>query len=104
MTEFNTSGGSGQPGPRLVQCIKLGRQLPGLPMPPFPGPLGQKLYEQVSLEGWGLWLAQSKMLINEYRLNLSSPESRQRLMEECDKFFFGTGSTPPPDYVPPPPG
>lgn len=104
MSQFTTSGGAGQPAPRRVMCIKLGRELPGLPAAPLPGPLGQRLYEQVSLEAWGLWLAQSKMVINEYRLNLSTAAGRERLMEECEKFFFGGGGAPPPDFVPPPPG
>jgi Fe-S cluster biosynthesis and repair protein YggX len=79
----------------------LGRELPGLPSPPFSNELGRRLYEQVSMEGWGQWLQQSKMLVNEYRLNLSLPEARQFLMEQCEKFFFGPGAAPPPDYIPP---
>jgi Fe-S cluster biosynthesis and repair protein YggX len=85
-----------------VRCIRLGRELPGLPAPPFPTELGQRLYDQVSIEAWGQWLAHSKMLVNEYRLNLSTPEARRFLMEQCDKFFFGEGSAPPPEYAPPP--
>jgi Fe-S cluster biosynthesis and repair protein YggX len=86
---------------RLVHCIKLGRDLPGLPAKPFPNELGQRLYDSVSQEAWGMWLQQSKLLINEGRLNLSSPESRQFLMEQCERYFFGPGMTLPPDYVPP---
>ena len=96
----STTSGSGSQGPRLVQCIKMGRELPGLPAKPFPNELGQRLYDQVSMEGWGQWIQQSKMLVNEYRLNLSLPEARTFLMEQCEKFFFGTGGTPPPDFVP----
>ena len=101
MPQSNTFGAPGQPTPRLVHCIKLGRELPGLPAKPFANDLGARLFAEVSAEAWGLWLAQSKMLINENRLNLSTPEARQFLMEECEKFFYGPGSAPPPDYVPP---
>jgi Fe-S cluster biosynthesis and repair protein YggX len=80
----------------------LGRELPGLAARPFPNELGQRLYERVSREAWGQWIDQSKMLVNEYKLNLSLPEARAFLMGECEKFFFGAGGTPPPDYVPPP--
>jgi Fe-S cluster biosynthesis and repair protein YggX len=86
----------------MVHCVKLGRALPGLAFRPFPGELGQRLFDHVSMEGWAQWIEQSKMLVNEYRLNLSLPESRTFLMEQCEKFFFGSGGTPPPDYVPPP--
>ncbi len=29
--------------PRMVKCVKLGRELPGLDKPPFPGELGQRI-------------------------------------------------------------
>jgi len=99
MNQFSTSG-TGSQAPRLVQCIKMGRELPGLAGKPFPNELGQRLYDQVSMDGWNQWIQQSKMLVNEYRLNLSQPEARTFLMTECEKFFFGTGGTPPPDFVP----
>jgi Fe-S cluster biosynthesis and repair protein YggX len=85
----------------MVLCAKLGRSLPGLAAPPFQNELGQRLYAQISQEAWRLWIEQSKMVINEYRLNLANADSRKILMEQCEKFFFGTGSERPPDYVPP---
>lgn len=99
MNQFSTSGGGSQ-GPRMVRCVKMGQELPGLPGKPFPNDLGQRLYDQVSQAGWEQWIQQSKMLVNEYRLNLSQPEARAFLMEQCEKFFFGVGGTPPPDFVP----
>lgn len=99
MTQFSTSDHGAQ-GVRMVHCIKLGSELPGLPARPFPNELGQRLYDQVSQQAWGMWIDQSKMLVNENRLNLSLPEARTFLMEQCGKFFFGEGATPPPDYVP----
>jgi Fe-S cluster biosynthesis and repair protein YggX len=101
MAQSNTAGPGSQPGPRRVHCIKLGKELPGLPAAPFPNELGQRLYASVSLEAWRLWLEQSKMLVNEYRLNLSTPEARQFLTQQCEKFFFGAGGTPPPEFTPP---
>jgi Fe-S cluster biosynthesis and repair protein YggX len=84
----------------LVECIKLGHQAEGLEKPPFKGELGQRVYDRVSKEAWRQWLEHSKMLINEYRLDLTS-ESGQRLwMTVCVKFFFGEGSTAPAEFVP----
>ncbi len=85
---------------RQVTCIKLGMDLEGLERPPFKGPLGERIFEGVSKDGWRIWLEHSKMLINEYRLDLTSEAGQRVWMTECEKFFFGDGSSAPPDYVP----
>jgi Fe-S cluster biosynthesis and repair protein YggX len=88
---------------RTVQCIKLGREGEGLQFPPYPGELGQRVYQHVSAEAWKLWLRQQTMFINEYRLSAIDPKARKFLEGEMEKFFFGEGSTPPQDFVPPQP-
>ena len=35
---------------RLVKCAKLGKELPGLDYPPFSGPLGDRIWLEVSDE------------------------------------------------------
>ena len=32
---------------RTVKCVKLGKELDGLDFPPYPGPLGKRIYENV---------------------------------------------------------
>ena len=86
---------------RMVQCVKLGREAEGMKWKPFADELGQKLYDQVSAEAWKMWLEHSKMLINEYRLDLMSPKAQQILREQVEQYFFGEGSALPPDYVQP---
>ncbi len=88
---------------RIVQCIKLGRDAEGLQMPPYPGELGQRIFEQVSKEAWQMWLAHQTMLINENRLTPIDPKDRAFLEGEMDKFFFGEGSERPKEYVDPDP-
>ena len=83
-----------------VNCIKLGRTAEGLPKLPFKGPLGQRIYDQVSAEAWRQWLEHSKMLINEYRLDLTSESGQHLWMTECEKFFFGDGSSAPAEFRP----
>jgi len=80
---------------RLVQCILLKREAPGLDRPPYPGALGQRIYEQVSKEAWSRWVAHQTMLINEYRLTPIEPKARKFLEAEMEKFFFGSGSKAP---------
>lgn len=85
---------------RTVQCIKLGREAEGLEKPPLKGPLGQKVFENVSKQAWTQWLEHSKMLINEYRLDLTSEKGQQIWFTEMEKYFWGDGSAAPPDFVP----
>ena len=86
---------------RIVKCVKLGREAEGMKWKPFEDELGQRLFDNVSQEAWKMWLEHSKMLINEYRLDLMSPRAQQILREQVEQFFFGEGSQLPPDYVPP---
>jgi Fe-S cluster biosynthesis and repair protein YggX len=74
---------------RMVQCAKLGKELPGLEKPPFPGELGQKIYENISAEAYSLWLPHMTILINHYALNPADPETRAMMRKEMDAFFFG---------------
>lgn len=85
---------------RNVQCVLLGAEAEGLDYAPYPGELGQRIYEQVSKQAWQRWLAHQTMLINENRLTPIEPAARKFLEEEMEKFFFGAGSAPPPDFVP----
>ncbi|HOU94370.1 MAG TPA: oxidative damage protection protein [Polyangiaceae bacterium] len=84
---------------RTVSCVKLGAEAEGLEKPPFKGELGQRIFEQVSKEAWRGWLEHSKMLINEFRLDLTSARGQQIWMSECERYFFGDGSALPPDFV-----
>ena len=86
---------------RMVQCVLLKQELPGLERPSYPGPLGQRIFEQVSQQGWQQWLRHQTMLINEYRLSVIEPKSRKFLEAEMEKFFFGGGADKPEGYQPP---
>jgi len=82
----------------VVHCIKLGREADGLDKPPFKGELGKRLFENVSREAWKAWLEHSKMLVNEYRLDLVSEHGQRIWMTECENYFFGDGSAKPPEF------
>jgi Fe-S cluster biosynthesis and repair protein YggX len=87
---------------RMVHCVKLGQELEGLDEAPFDNhPLGQRIYENVSKEAWRVWVEHMKMIMNEYRLNLGSPDHQRLLLEKMEEYFFGQGGDLPPDYVPP---
>ncbi len=86
---------------RTVHCAKLDREAEGLAFAPYPGELGQRIYEQISKEAWQQWLAHQTMLINENRLSPMDPEARKFLVAEMEKFLFGGGAEKPAGYVPP---
>jgi Fe-S cluster biosynthesis and repair protein YggX len=85
---------------RVVQCIKLGRPAPGLPKPPFKGELGQRIFDSISAEAWKAWLEHSKMIVNEYRLDMTSPAHQKVWFGECEKYFWGEGSKLPEEFKP----
>jgi len=74
---------------RTVHCVKLNAEAEGLDRAPYPGELGQRIFDNVSKEGWQLWMKQQTMLINEYRVNPLDPQSRKFIEEQMEQFFFG---------------
>jgi Fe-S cluster biosynthesis and repair protein YggX len=86
---------------RTVNCVKLGKEAEGLATPPYPGELGQRIFEGVSKEAWQLWLRHQTILINENRISPVDPESRKFLEKEMEKFFFSGGSEMPGGFVSP---
>lgn len=85
---------------RTVNCVLLKAEAEGLDYAPYPGELGQRIYDNVSKQAWQRWVNHQTMLINEYRLTPIEPEARKFLVTEMEKFFFGEGSAAPKDYVP----
>ena len=86
---------------RTVNCVMLDKEAEGLDYSPYPGDLGQRIYDGVSKEAWQQWLTHQTMLINEYRLTPIEPEARTFLETEMEKFFFGEGSSAPKEFVAP---
>ena len=87
---------------RTVFCVKLQKELPGLDEVPFDGhPLGQRIYDNVSKDAWKQWTEHLKMMMNEYRLNLGTPDAQEFVIKQMEEYFFGKGSDLPPDYKAP---
>ena len=86
---------------REIFCDYFKKELEGLDRPPYPGEIGQRIYNSVSKQAWQMWIEHQTMLINENKLSMVNPESRKYLQEEMIKFFFGEGSQKPKEYIPP---
>jgi Fe-S cluster biosynthesis and repair protein YggX len=85
---------------RMVQCVKLKQELPGLDEPPFDSPLGKKIFDSVSLQAWNQWQEHMKILLNEYRLQPWKPEAQEFIVEQMNAFFFGAGAELPKEFNP----
>ncbi len=86
---------------RMVQCVYLKKEAPGLTFAPYPGELGKRIYDNVSAEAFEVWKKHQTMLVNENRLNLADARARQYLARQMEQFFFGEGADKPAGYVPP---
>lgn len=85
---------------RTVKCVKLGRELPGLGKPPFPGEFGQRIFENVSQMAWDMWKDHQIIVINHYGLNMADPNATKIMMEEMEHFFFSDEARMPEEWVP----
>lgn len=76
---------------RTLFCQKLQKQAEGLNSPPWPGELGQRIYNEISQEAWQQWLRQQTILINEYKLSPLKAEDKQYLAAQMEAYLFGDG-------------
>ena len=86
---------------RTVFCKKYQTEKEGLERPPYPGPKGQDIFDNVSRQAWEEWQAHQTMLINEKALNMMDAESRKFLQQEMDKFMANQDFEQAEGYVPP---
>ena len=99
-TPAPTQAPAGNKSGHMVQCVKFQKELPGLDSPPWPGELGQRVYDSVSAQAWKLWEERMKMILNEYRLLPWQKEAQELIAKQMEDFFFGEGAALPPGYVP----
>ena len=85
---------------RIIYCVKLKQESPSLRIPPYPGSLGTRIYNEVSEIAWKQWLELQKMLINEKRLNLADAQDRKYLVTQMEAHFFGTGAEQAEGFIP----
>jgi Fe-S cluster biosynthesis and repair protein YggX len=76
---------------RTVQCVVLKQEAEGLDAVPHPGALGQRIYENVSKEGWKQWLERLTLIINENGLSTADPASIELIERHMLGFFFDEG-------------
>ena len=85
---------------RIIQCVKLNKESEGMDFAPYPGDLGQRIFDSISKEAWQMWMNHQTMLINERQLSMIDPEARNYLAGEMEKFLFGGDLDKIEGYVP----
>jgi Fe-S cluster biosynthesis and repair protein YggX len=85
---------------RMVNCVKLGRELPGLERKPYGGELGQRIYDNVSEQAWDMWQQQATILINHYGLTLADPQAQDFMKQQMEEFLFGADAAMPEGWTP----
>ena len=76
---------------RTVNCVFLGQESEGLEKPPYPGEIGQRIYDNVSRDAWQQWLERSVMIINEYQLNSADSGNQELIENHMVGFLFREG-------------
>ena len=66
----------------VVECARLGAELPALEKPPFPGELGERIFESVSQLAYQQWQQQATIVINHYGLNMADPRAQEFLFQQ----------------------
>lgn len=88
---------------RMVNCVVLGTEGPGLERVPYPGELGQRIFNNVSEQGWKDWLQRQTTIINENGLSTVDPASLALIEQHMVGFLFKEGDLGqlPEGYSPP---
>lgn len=76
---------------RMVNCPIVKREAEGLDRPPHPGALGQRIYQNISKEGWKKWLERLTTIINENQLSTADPGTLDLIERHMVGFLFGEG-------------
>lgn len=78
---------------RTIHCAKLNKLAEGLEKAPWPGELGEKIFENISKQAWREWLGEQTKLINEDNLSPINPEHKALLKSKMQKWLFGETSS-----------
>lgn len=76
---------------KTINCVVLKIQAEAMDKPPHPGELGQRIYENVSKEGWDQWLERLKIIINENGLSTADLSNVALIEKHMLGFFFAEG-------------
>lgn len=73
--------------PGSFVCSRTGRPGTRMARPPFRGPVGEWIRQNISKETFDAWIAQGTKVINELRLDLSRPEDEETYDRHMREFL-----------------
>ena len=76
---------------RTVNCVVLKKEAEGLDKATHPGELGERIFENVSKDGWRQWLERLTTIINENGLSTADIEGIELIEKHMRGFLFGEG-------------
>jgi len=76
---------------RVVDCVVLKEESEGLDAPPYPGEIGERIFQNVSKEGWKKWLERLVTIINENQLVTGDPATHELIEQHMMGFLFEEG-------------
>jgi Fe-S cluster biosynthesis and repair protein YggX len=68
-------------------CQRTGRPGSRMAAPPFKGPVGQWILENISAETWKQWIGQGTKVINELRLDFSRDKDQETYEQHMREFL-----------------
>jgi Fe-S cluster biosynthesis and repair protein YggX len=71
------AGGDAAQSPGGFVCSRTGRAGSRMEAPPFRGPVGAWIHENISAETWKAWIGQGTKVINELRLDFSRDKDQE---------------------------
>jgi Fe-S cluster biosynthesis and repair protein YggX len=72
-------------------CKVLKTEAEGLDAPPYPGEIGERIYENISKQGWLEWLNRLTTIINENGLSTADPANLEIIEQHMMGFLFDEG-------------
>ncbi len=70
-----------------LKCLKCGEEKPQMTKVPYPGSLGQTIFQNICEVCWAAWRKFSVNVINDYKLRPFMPQDRATLETHMKKFL-----------------
>jgi Fe-S cluster biosynthesis and repair protein YggX len=68
-------------------CVRTGRPGTQMAEPPFRGPVGEWIHQNIAAETWREWIGQGTKVINELRLDLSQEKDAETFDQHMREFL-----------------